>query len=140
MSPDKNNKEALDNLFDAFANELYPTKDAIKQELQSRGIDADSIGREGLRFVNKLQARMKITLAKREMLDKVAAAKEAIKALVPKLSINNKEQLARMLFGDQASVAVNFNKLNELSDEDIISMLDEVQLLEFLDKIKNDSK
>jgi hypothetical protein len=140
MSPDKNNKESLDNLFDAFAKELYPTKDAIKQELQARGMDAESIGRDGLSFVNKLQARMKITLAKREMLDKVAAAKEAIRALVPKLSINNKEQLAKMLFGEQASVAVNFNKLNELSDEDIISMLDEVQLLEFLDKVKNESK
>jgi hypothetical protein len=140
MSADKDNKEPLDNLFEAFSSELYPTKEAIKKELQDRGMDGESIGREGLSFVNKLQARMKITLAKREMLSKVAAAKEAIKALVPKLSINNKEQLAKLLFGDQATVAVNFNKLNELSDEDIISMLDEVQLLEFLDKIKNESK
>ncbi|MES1181826.1 MAG: hypothetical protein ABUL44_03435, partial [Flavobacterium sp.] len=90
----------------------------------------------GLSFVQKLQARTKIELAKKEMQEKVEAAKQAIKDFTPRLSANHKEQLAKLLFGEQATIAVNFNKLNELSDTDIIDMLNEVQLLEFLESLK----
>jgi len=140
MPINKDNNESLDNLFEAFSNELTPTKEEMMRELEARGIDASSVAKDGLAFVQKLQARTKIALAKKEMLKRVALAKDALRSLAPKLSINNKEQLAKMLFGEQANIAVNFNKLNELSDDDIISMLSEVQLLEFLEKLKSDKK
>ena len=138
MPSTKNDKkiESLDNLFESFSEALHPTKEELKKELANAGIDPELVSKNGLNFIYRLQARIRIELAKKEMLEKVAVAKEAIKALVPKLSVNHKEQLAKLLFGEQAAVAVNFNKLNDLSDSDIIDMLDEVQLLEFLESIK----
>lgn len=141
MSTSKNDKlkDSLDNLFDAFSEVLYPTKEQMKEALSEEGIDPDKITKEGVAYIKKLQARTKMELAKKEMLSKVEAAKLAIKELVPKLSANHKEKLAHLLFGEQAVVSVNFNKLNELSDTDIIDMLDEVQLLEFLESLKKKS-
>jgi hypothetical protein len=136
--PDKNNHrtESLDNLFNAFSETIHPTKEELKKELVARGIDAESVLREGLPFIQKLQGRARIELAKKTMLAKIKAAKDAIKLLAPRLTVGNKEELARILFGEQAKVAVNFNKLNDLNDSDILDMLNEVQLLEFLEKLK----
>jgi hypothetical protein len=72
------------------------------------------------------------------MIDKMNLAKQKIKSLAPSLSIDNKTRLAQILWGNQ--VAVNFNKLENLSDDDITDMLDESALLEFLDELENNKE
>ena len=136
--PDKKHNttnDSLDNLFEAFS-ELLSTKEQIKAALADDGIDPEKVSRDGLSFIHKLQARTKIEVAKRQMLSKVEAAKIAIRDLIPKLTTSHKEQLTKLLYGEQVSVSVNFNKLSDLNDSDILDMLNEVQILEFLEGIK----
>ncbi len=133
----RNKRESLDGLFDAFSEMIYPTTDDLRRELEIAGINPESVSREARSFIQKLRTKTRVDLAKKEMLEKVKAAKEAISSLAPELSAKNKKQLAKMLFGDQASIAINFNKLGELSDEDIIGLLNELQLLEFLENLKD---
>jgi len=133
-----NSKEALKNLFDAFSESANANKDELKKSLDEEGIDSAQVLKDGMAFVKKLQGRVRIELSKNETMSRVALIKEKIRAIVPDLSQHNKEALARILFGEKASLAVNFNKLSELDDNDVTGMIDDIKLLEFLESFEKD--
>ncbi len=133
-----NSKEALENLFDAFSEGANANKDDLKKSLEEEGIDSTQVLSDGMAFVKKLQGRVKIELSKNETLSRVALIKEKIIAIVSDLSQDNKAALARILFGEKASLAVNFNKLSELDDNDVAGMIDDIKLLEFLESFEKE--
>lgn len=49
--------ESLDNLFEAFSEMVYPTKDQVKKALADEGIDPEKITTDGVAFAHKLLAK-----------------------------------------------------------------------------------
>jgi hypothetical protein len=135
MAANSAKEESLDSLFQAFSD-LY-SKDELKQELRDAGLNPDSLSSTGMSFVEKLQARNRREITRKSLEEKVATAKKKLAEILPVLQVNHKEYLAQLLYGRGSKLAVNFNKLNELTDKDISDMLTEIQLVEFIESVKN---
>ena len=131
-------QNSLDNILNAFAENHQHNKEELKHLLEEQGIDTKQLIKDGLEKIKKIQTKARIAIAKQTMVNKMALAKQKIKSIIPSLSIDNKTRLAQILWGNQ--VAVNFNKLENLSDDDIADMLDESALLNFLDELENNKE
>jgi len=131
----KTYQNSLNNVLNAFSENHQHSKDELKQLLKEQGVDTEKLIIDSLEKIKKIQTKAKIAIAKQKMMDKMEFAKQKIKPLIPSLSVDNKIRLAQILWGNQ--VAVNFNKLENLNDDDITDMLDESALLEFLDELEN---
>jgi len=133
----KNNKtNALLNLFDSFSELIINDEEEAKNILQEEGYDPEKVREKGENYVAKLLSRKKLELLKQQTIDKYERAK---KAFYSSFSFQTEqiETLSKILYGEKVP-QVQFNKLKVLAKEDILEMLTEAQLIEFIEKTDSD--
>lgn len=137
MNQDKKYQKALNNLYDSFNELIHQDIDFAKEILIENGDNPAQIEENGLAFIKKLQAKAKITLSKQKSINLFESAKAKLLEMVPNPD-DLKVRLSELLNGSSSNgVIFNFNSLKELSQDDLLDMINEAQLLELLEELKN---
>lgn len=136
MSVNRNdNVNFLNNFFDAM-DELFTEDEKLTDEyLISIGKNPKKIESSGMKFIEELQgkARLKAAKQKRIMLEEF---KNKFNVEKGKLTQEAKERLLNLLKGNE-QLSFAFRKIETLSDEDILEMLSEQDLLNYLNRSSN---
>ena len=137
MNQDKKYQKALNNLYDSFVELIHQDIDFAKEILIENGDNPVEIEENGLAFIKKLQAKAKINLAKQKNINLFDSAKAKLLAIIPNPD-DLKVRLSELLVGSSSNgIAFNFNSLKEFSQDDLLDMINEAQLLELLEELKN---
>lgn len=137
-STDKHTRE-LDNFFNSLYDEIFNSpEDEIKEMLRDLNYDPDTVGNKSWIQIKKITSRMAIAQKKNNVIEQLKKAREKMSALGNTFSEKDRNVLARIMAGsDEAAVAVCFNKIKSLPKEDILSMLKDTQLLEFIEQTED---
>jgi thymidylate synthase len=132
-------KKKLENIFNELYDSNFETAKEAEEFLESEGVEHKKIIAEQLDFILNLHNQTKIQIQKNEGTQFLNQAKEKLKNMVTNAQ-NLKEVVANLLSGNnQLSFQANFRKLENLNNEDLISMLDEVQILKILSDIEQNN-
>lgn len=131
------NVNFLNNFFDAM-DELFSNDEKLTDEyLKSIGKDPKIVASDGLRFIEELQGKARLKMAKQKRL-LLEEFKNKFQVENGRLTLEAKERLLQFLKGNE-QLSFAFRKVETLSDEDILEMLNEQELLNYLTQSSKDN-
>lgn len=131
------NIKGLEAIFDTFDHVSLSEKE-IDNELNSIGINPDSVVQFGQNQFGRLQAKMRLKSAeKRKGLIKIA--KEKLKSYSTKTDKPIEMLLNIFASRKQSELSGFFSKIKSLDDDEAIDMLDEAALLNIIDTIDEET-
>lgn len=133
MSLTEQEKNQAITELDKALSDITFTKEEAYEILKEAELDPDKIVNKHLLQIKKLQALAKIKIAKekRGNADLLSLAKQMVANLKSKYKSNPKEQL-NLVF---ENLGFQFRKLEEISDDDAIEMLEEAELLKLIKEL-----
>jgi len=128
---------AIKNLDEALSDTCFSKNEAF-EILKDIGFEPNKVINDHLQKIKKLQIQAEIenSKAKRTRLDLLNIAKKKLKEIKEKASSNSVDLLYQLFPKD---VEFQFRKLEDLSDDDKIEMLDESQLLKLIKELENNN-
>lgn len=112
-------------------------KEKAREYLSSQGLDVDSIIKEGLKRIRKVQLKIEADKTRQEMLSADLVKQKAIEwveSLMSKIDFSLPEVVR------QESLSVSFRNMETLTKDDIKNILVKHYTLKFLEDQKNKSK
>ncbi len=131
-------KELLNYLLSE--SHLIDTSDQyLESVLTEYGYDAGELKAEGNDLVAKLFLKAKAQLAKKELLEIINSAKEKLLSLkqADDIVISRIQELFDQKYS--ARYSLNFRDLKQMSEKDALSILSDLEILDFLDKLDGTS-
>lgn len=140
MDNSSKNKKDLDKIFKSVEEEILDNSDFAKEYLVEAGYNLDELNKKGIDYIEKMKGKARLKHAKEKRFKIV----EEIKIYLAQLNSEVKMQPRQLLIdilkssrGEQLSF--QFRDLEKLSDEDLLEMVKEEQLLQYLEELKKDN-
>jgi hypothetical protein len=134
-------RDQISRLFDELAEAVLHNKEEAREVLEQAGKSPEEVRERGRAFIRKVSGKAELARAEqkkskvKELRDKV---QEYIHQQVEKPA---KQALAEIMAGiSEESPQFHFRKIEDLSEEDALEMLDEVELLRILEKRDEDEE
>lgn len=131
------NSNRVDCLFDALTEQTLfdPAEARARMIEQSR--DPDALVRHGMALINRLKSRAELVTAKQQTFQRYIRAKQQLLQRLESIT-DPVTYLANLLTQrDQKALQANFRKVKGLSNEELLDMIDEVELLYIFDELDN---
>ena len=128
-------------LFTSIIEDLNNSPEMVSETLRENNIDENLVARKGNELAGKLIAQMRIKEAKetkRTMLQKALSLLS--NANISLANLNPREELFNLLLGEQKSASFTFSSLQNISNEDILEMLSEFQIIELIEELEKKSQ
>lgn len=122
----------LNKIFN-WANK-FDSKKELHEYLESEGYNVNELGNRGVNLVREKLAESKLRTAKTKRAN-LARAKEL---LAERDDLENLKLLLSDLNTSNSNFAYQFSKLDVITEEDAISMLDEQGILELVEKLEQE--
>lgn len=124
--------------FSSFIDDLNNSPDLVSETLKENNIDEKAISEKANQLAGRLLAQVKIRLAKETNRNLLKRAMELLNnAKVDLSNLNPTEKLFNVLRGDQLNASFTFNSLKDFSNEDVLQMLSEMELLKLIEELEN---
>lgn len=130
-------EDALKNIFAAFDEALCYDGDEAKNILRKAGLNPDEEVKKGLEYIKALQGKARLVLADNKRRQMLLKAKSKLAELRQVIVGDPKEMLATIL---AKSGGVAFREIESLTDEDVLEMLDETELLKIIELLEKETK
>lgn len=130
----------VDCLFDALTEQFLSDPNQARINLIEQGKDPDAIVAHGLALINKLKGRADLEISIQKTKQRYELAKQMVLKKLETIS-NPKEYLTNLLvtYG-KSNLQVNFRNINgNLSNEELLDMIDEVELLHIFGELDGSS-
>src|SRR5690606_7759817 len=109
----------------------------VSETLKENGIDEDALEANATELAGRLLAQMKIKLAKQKKKNLLSIAQNLLqRANIELQNLDPSEKLYNLLKGEQTSASFTFNSLKDFSNDDVLQMLSEIELLELIDELE----
>lgn len=128
-------EDALKNIFAAFDEALCYDDDEAQNILRKAGLNPDEEVKKGLEYIKALQGKVRLRLADNKRRQVLLQAKSKLVELRQVFIGDPKERLATIL-AESGSVA--FRKVESLTDEDALEMLEETELLKIIELVEKE--
>ena len=140
-NPNNQEKSSKYIIYDEIVNpENFSFQDDC-EFLRAAGLDPDKIRQEGETIFRKKMTQLKSTLVKKENQNLLEKAHQYLSNNAKNLKETARETLLQLLHKRNPDLKYNFSKVESISNEDLLDMLDEIELMNFLDKMQdNDSE
>lgn len=139
--PDHPSEKRLLNLLDALAHDACTDAEEAASGLREVGLDPEEVEQRGVLFVQQLQGRTRLSLAKAKRHRQehtLAALRERAADLVRAAGDNAKDALRRLLANREPDLELSFRKIESLEAEDALDVLSEAELLRLLDELEDE--
>lgn len=139
--PDHSSEKRLLNLLDALAHDACTDAEEAASGLREVGLDPEEVEQRGVLFVQQLQGRTRLSLAKAKRQRQehtLAALRERAADLVRAAGDNAKDALRRLLANREPDFELSFRKIESLEAEDALDVLSEAELLRLLDELEDE--
>ena len=124
----------LANMHKEFSDSISSNGEDSYKYLSEQGINPDVIVTEGIQEINRYLLTKKAAQNKYEMEALLEKATSRIRKFIEENKNKSKDILLNMLL--EKSPAFQFRNLEQLTDDDIIEVLADVDLLKFLEETK----
>ena len=139
MNDKKKSKTELLRLIDTVGDDLLLNADGAETYLKDSGYDIEDLQREGVNFINTLKGKSRLELAKKKRSELVEKIKKYWNKIEPEFLNKTREDLIKILISSKGEqLRFQFRNLEKLSDDDLLEMSKEEQLLEYIEKIQNE--
>lgn len=136
---DKKDRHAafLDSLYDSLHEASCENEAELRQSLKEQGFDPDQLVSEGLAIVKQMLGRQKLLQANVRY-KRFAQAVAELTSKATSAPRRIREQLAEALTGssDTAVVQAYFRKLQKISDDDLVTLKDDADILALWEKLE----
>lgn len=123
--------------FSSFIDDLNNSPQLVSETLKDCNIDEKTISENANDLAGRLLAQMKIKLAKDKKKGLLSRAKELLAVTKIELqNLNPSEKLYTLLKGNQTNASFTFNSLKDFSEDDMLQMLSEIDLLDLIDELE----
>lgn len=133
------NHNSIGRLFDELADSVLENKDEAREVLEEAGKDPEEVRARGREFIEKMKGKARLARAEAKK-EKLGRMRERLHRKLDRQAQGNpKELLARaMAEGSEHGVQFHFRNIEDLSDEDALEMLDEIQLIHLWEKLREE--
>jgi hypothetical protein len=130
-------REFLDRLFEAFGEAASQDDHLLRASLHDEGIDPDDVVRRGLQMIRNLSRQQRL-LAARAQFERVRDVVRGLGGAARVFSGDVRTALAEALAGPGRTTAIQayFRKLESVEPEDLMSLVDDAKILEFLEHLE----
>lgn len=135
LSPD----DALKHIFHAFDEALCYDDEEAKNILREAGLNPDEEVKRGLEHIKILQGKARLILAENKRKQILLKAKDKLAELKHTFVGDPKEMLATIL-AENGNIAIAFRKIESLTAEDALEMLNEIELLKAIDLLGKETE
>jgi len=138
MNKNKKSKEELLKIFESIGEDLLANPENAEIYLKESGYDIEEFQKESLNFIDVLKGKSRLELARKKRNRLVEQIKNYWNKIDLQLINKSREELIKILIASHGEqLSFQFRNLEKLSDDDMLEMAKEEQLLEYLEKIKN---
>lgn len=136
MKKNTNSKKELLKIFKSIEDDLLKNSENAEEYLKEAGYNIDELNRDGLELINVLTGKSRLELAKKKRYRLIEEIKKYLSQLNKDVKMQSRQILIDILKGEQLSF--QFRDLEKLSDEDLLEMVKEEQLLKFWKELNKD--
>lgn len=123
--------------FSSFIDDLNNSPEMISETLQEHGVDEKALEDNANQLAGRLLAQMRIAMAKEAKAGLLTKAKELLRNVAADIQhLNPSEKLYNLLKVDHADASFTFNSLKDFSDDDVLQMLSEIELLGLIEELE----
>ncbi|MCH8034805.1 MAG: hypothetical protein IH950_13745 [Bacteroidetes bacterium] len=115
---------------------MLKNSENAEEYLKEAGYNIDELNRDGLELINVLTGKSRLELAKKKRYRLIEEIKKYLSQLNKDVKMQSRQILIDILKGEQLSF--QFRDLEKLSDEDLLEMVKEEQLLKFWKELNKD--
>ncbi|WP_259069481.1 hypothetical protein [Salinibacter ruber] len=134
-----NRRERIGRLFDQLAEAVLHDKEEAREVLEDAGKSPEEVRRRGREFIGRVSGQAKLAEAKQKK-SRLERLRDEVKDYLDHEVENAKEALAEAMAGISGETPeFHFRKIEDLSEEDALEMLDEVELLRVLEERDQES-
>jgi len=135
-----NRRERIGRLFDQLAEAVLHDKEEAREVLEEAGKSPEEVRRRGREFIRRVSGQAKLARAKQKK-SKLERLRDEVKDYLRReVEKPAKEALAEVMAGISGETPeFHFRKIEDLSEEDALEMLDEVELLRILEERDQES-
>ena len=135
---DANHRERIGRLFDQLAEAVLDDKEEAREVLEEAGKSPEEVRRRGRKFIRKVSGQAELARAKQKK-SRLEQLRDEVKDYLHREVENAKEALAEVMADISGeSPEFHFRKIEDLSEEDALEMLDEAELLRILEERKQE--
>jgi hypothetical protein len=129
------NLNRVDNLFNAFAEQSLSDSIDARARMKEQGQDPDAFVKHGISLINRLKRRAELVIAKEETVQRYESAKQQLLQRLETIP-DPVAYLTNLLNQHgQTALQANFRNVKGLSNEELLDMIDEVELLYIFDEL-----
>lgn len=134
------NPNRVDRLFDAFTEQTLADPTEARARIEEQGRDPDQIIRHGMALIGRLKGRAELVIARQKTVERYERAKKQVLQRLETIA-DPATYLANLLARrGETALQANFRKAKNLSNQELLDMIDEVELLYIFDELeKSDS-
>ena len=132
-------EQRLWNLLDGLTHDACIDAESASTDLREAGVDPDDIGKRGHRFVQGLQSKIRLSIAKAKRQRQRESLPELRKRAAQHLRTSGEpiKDVLRRVLSEQPGLEVSFRNIESLDPEDAVEILGEIALLELLDETED---
>lgn len=142
MPKSQNNKSInySEIYFSSIIHDLNNSKEIVSEILKANNINEENVSKKGKEIAGKLIAQMRIKEAKESKKNIFEKALSLLSsANISLANLNPKEKLFNLLSADQGSPSFTFSSLQDISNQDILEMLSEIQIAELIEELEKNT-
>ena len=138
MEKKSNHNSAI--FFSSFVDELNNSHDLVSETLKEHNVNEKELSDKANAVAGKLLSQLLIRTAKEKKKSLLAKASELLTSVKLEIqSLNPKEKLFQLLSANMSAASFTFNSLRDFSNEDVLQMLSEIELLELIEELEKKS-
>ncbi len=131
------NPNRVDRLFDAFTEQTLSDPTEARARIEEQGRDPDAVVRHGMALIKRLRGRAELVIAKEQTFQRYERAKQQILQRLERIADPAKYLADLLAQRGETALQANFRKAKDLSNQELLDMIDEVELLYIFDELEN---
>lgn len=132
----KSNKHS-EIFFSSFIDDLNSSPEIVSETLKECNLDEQAVANKAKAIAGRMLAQMRMNVAKETKTGLLQRAAELLEQLKDKIQFPNpQEKLYSLLKTNSSSASFTFNSLKDFSNDDVLQMLSEIELLALIDELE----
>jgi len=139
MENNSKSKQDLDKIFKSIEEEMLNNSDFAKEYLEEAGYNLDELNKKGMDLIEIMKGKTRLKFAKGKRFKIFEEVKKYLAQLNSEVQMRPRQLLIEILKSSQGEqLSFQFRDLEKLSDEDLLEMVKEEELLKYLEGLKKD--
>jgi hypothetical protein len=112
--------------------------EGVRQDMRDQGKDPNAIRERGIAYIKRLKGELRLSAAgakRQDTTKKLEKIRAEVRRKIQDLGEDAGTLIRRLTTGPESELSVSFRKVESLSEEEVLDLLTEAQLLELLEEM-----